>query len=230
MNVIAVIPARGSSKGIPRKNTLNIGGKPLMVWSIEAAQGCPSISRIIVSSDDDEILSVAETYGAEALKRPPEIATDTTRSEPVLMHALEHVKSTGELPTWAAYLQPTSPLRTAQNLDRALALLEEKHADGLISVVEGDKKILKAYLADEQGFLHGVANDDYPNWNRQDLPPVYMPNGAIYFVKSEQFLRTPKFWNEKTIPFVMSAEESIDLDTPEDIERIEVVLSSRVLQ
>lgn len=230
LSAVAIIPARGGSKGIPRKNLVPIGGKPLIAWSIEAAKGCSVIERIIVSSDDDEILAVAKEWGAEPLKRPVELATNSTRSEPVLAHALEHVAKTGDLSTWAAYLQPTSPLRTAEHLDRAFASLIERGADGLISVTEGDKKILKAYLADDQGFLHGVHNDDYPNWNRQDLPPVYMPNGAIYIARASQFLETPRFWNDRTIPFVMPVEESIDLDTTEDIAPIESALTSKRLQ
>ena len=99
-NIVALIPARGGSKGIPRKNIMQIGGKPLIAWSIEAAKGCPHISRVIVSSDDDEILEVAQSLGAEVLKRPDEFATDQSRSEPVVTHALEMLQQKGEMPEW----------------------------------------------------------------------------------------------------------------------------------
>jgi len=221
---LALIPARGGSKGIPRKNIRDIAGKPLIAWSIEAAKGCPKISKIIVSSDDDEILQIATQLGAEPLKRPAKIATDQSRSEPVVIHALEELKKSGDMPEWLVYLQPTSPLRTSEHLSRAFALLEEKKADGLISVCEGDNKFLKAYLATPQGYLVGVANNDFPNWNRQDLPKIYMPNGAIYIMRSRQFLDCPRFWNEKTVPFVMSVQESADLDSPEDIPAVEAEL------
>ncbi len=221
---LALIPARGGSKGIPHKNIYTIAGKPLIAWSIEAAKGCPAISRIIVSSDDDEILTVAKEWGAETLKRPAELAADKSRSEPVVTHALQILEKEGTLPKWIVYLQPTSPLRTSEHLNRAFTLLEEQKADGLISVCEGDNKFLKAYLTTPQGYLVGVANNDFPNWNRQDLPKIYMPNGALYIMRSRQFLDHPRFWNEKTIPFVMSAQESADLDSLEDIPAAEAAL------
>jgi CMP-N-acetylneuraminic acid synthetase len=226
-NIVALIPARGGSKGIPRKNIMNIAGKPLIAWSIEAAKGCPYISRVIVSSDDDEILAVAKSLGAETLKRPEEFATDKARSEPVVTHALEILQQEGALPEWILYLQPTSPLRTAAHLTAAAELLEKAgaSADGLISVKEGDNKFLKAYRTSEEGYLAGVVNNDYPNWNRQDLPKIYMPNGAIYIMRAKGFLEKPRFWNEKTIPFVMTEAESADLDSMEDVAELEAKLT-----
>jgi N-acylneuraminate cytidylyltransferase len=156
--------------------------------------------------------------GAETLKRPEEFATDKARSEPVVTHALEILQQEGALPEWILYLQPTSPLRTAAHLTAAAELLEKAgaSADGLISVKEGDNKFLKAYRTSEEGYLAGVVNNDYPNWNRQDLPKIYMPNGAIYIMRAKGFLEKPRFWNEKTIPFVMTEAESADLDSMEN--------------
>ncbi len=227
-NAVAIIPARGGSKGIPGKNIMPVGGKPLLGWSVEAAQGCSNITRVIVSSDAENILEVAKSFGAEALKRPAEIAQDKTRSEPVVVHALEHVAQTGGLPEWMVYLQPTSPLRTAAHLKEAFELLQKNpQADALVSVCEGDRKVLKMYLTDKSGYLHGIHNDDYPNWNRQDLPPVYVPNGAMYILKAKNFLERPRFIGDRTLPFVMSAEDSLDLDTPEDIPPIEAAFARR---
>ena len=225
-NAIAVIPARGGSKGVARKNLALVAGKPLVAWTIEAAKACPTIERVIVSSDDADILAIAQAYGVEALERPAALSGDTVRSEPVLVHALEQSALQKALPEWAVYLQPTSPLRTAGHIARALELLEESDADCLISVCETDNKVLKSYLKTGEGYLTGIANNDYPNWNRQDLPDVYMPNGAIYIVRTKLFLEQPRFWNERTVPFVMQPEESIDIDTPESIVRAETLLKN----
>lgn len=226
-NALAIIPARGGSKGIPRKNLLPIDGKPLIAWTIEAAKGCPHISRLVVSSDDEEILVVSRSLGAETLSRPAELAGDKIRSEPVAVHALEMVGKDGILPEWMVYLQPTSPLRTAKHITSAFEVLFASAADGLISVYEADNKFLKAYRTTPEGYLAGAVNNDFPNWNRQDLPKIYLPNGALYIMRTKDFLEQPRFWNEKTIPFVMGEEESIDLDTPEDITVITALLKKR---
>lgn len=225
----ALIPARGGSKGIPRKNIRPIGGKPLIQWTIEAARGCPYIERVIVSSDDDEILSVASSLGAEALKRPLELATDSAGAKPVLAHALDaYEKNYGALPHYITYLQPTSPLRTAAHLtDAFAALVANVSADALMSVYELDNSYLKASTVDAQGFLTYAAKREFANMNRQALPKLYMPNGAIYIMETALCRKEPRFDGEHTLPFVMTGEESIDLDSPGDIAPIEAVLARR---
>lgn len=224
---IAIITARGGSKGIPRKNLVSVGGKPLIAWTIEAAQGCKSIEHILVTSDDEEILSISQSLGATTLKRPTELATDTARVGPVLTHALEYVQKQGTLPKLVVYLQPTSPLRTTDHLNQAFALFADKNADALISVYPIGNEVLKAYVLGEQGFLTGIRNNDYPNFNRQDLPQVYMPNGAIYILRSKDFLKHSKFLVDRTIPFIMTQEESIDINTNDDIDIVDRILRSR---
>ncbi len=224
---VALIPARGGSKSIPRKNIMPVGGKPLLVWSIEAAKGCPFISRIIVSSDDDEILSVAKQYGAEAHKRPAELSDDTARSEPVVTHALLHLREEGAPPTFMVYLQPTSPLRTSAHLTLAFEELLQSGADGLISLVPYDKRALKTFFRDENGLLRGAAGNDFPFMNRQALPDVYLSNGAVYIVRSETFLQEPTFFPPKTTSIVMTKEESVDIDSLEDVKRVEEILAIR---
>ncbi len=224
MKALAVIPARGGSKGIPKKNIVPIGGKPLLVWTIESAQASGCFDRIIVSSDDAEILEVAKRHGAETLLRPIRYATDSTRSEPVLTHVLKKLKAEGDLPTHVAYLQPTSPLRTSEHIKKAFKMFKGKKADALISVFEIENRFLKAYLVTPGGHLRGVSNNDFPNMNRQELPSVYMPNGAIYILHSENFLTSPSFFGERTIHFLMSPEESIDLDSKDNIKQIEKLL------
>lgn len=227
---VAIIPARGGSKGIPHKNIVSIGGKPLIAWTIQAAQNCPTIKHILVSSDDEEILAVARSFGAATLKRPAELAADTTRAEPVLTHALEYMQQQEMLPELVVYLQPTSPLRTADHLNRAFSLFADKNVGALVSVHPIDNKVLKAYVLDDNGFLTGIRNNGYPNFNRQDLPQVYMSNGAIYIFRSKEFLTHQSFFVEKTIPFVMTPEESIDIDFVEDIVMVDRILRDKTGQ
>lgn len=225
MNAFALIPARGGSKGIPRKNVRLIAGKPLIAWTIEAAKESGVFERVIVSSDNDEILAVAAEYGAETLKRPVELASDTAGAKPVLTHAL---MAYGALPRFVAYLQPTSPLRTAQHLQDAFKLLEEDpHADAVISVSEIDNSYLKASITNPEGYLEYVAKREFANMNRQMLPKLYMPNGAIYIMETEKCLAEPRFDGDRTLPYVMLPEESIDLDTPDDIPSVETALRGR---
>jgi CMP-N,N'-diacetyllegionaminic acid synthase len=228
-NAFALIPARGGSKGIPRKNVKEIAGKPLIAWTIEAAMGCPSFERVIVSSDDDEILAIAARYGAEPMQRPAELATDTIGAKPVLAHALEEYQKTyGALPRFVSYLQPTSPLRTAEHLIGAFTLLEkDPTADAVISVSEIDNGYLKASIANAEGYLEYAAKREFANMNRQMLPKLYMPNGAIYIMETAKCLPEPRFDGERTLPYVMTAEESIDLDTPEDLPSVEAALRAR---
>jgi CMP-N-acetylneuraminic acid synthetase len=227
MKAIAVIPARGGSKGIPRKNLMQVGGKPLIAWTIEAARDCPFVEYTVVSSDDDEILGVAHSLGAETLKRPAELATDTANVKPVLKHALvESEKKHGSLPKYVTFLQPTSPLRTAAHLTRAFELLRsDPDADALMSVYEIDKSLLKSSVVNTRGYLEYVSKKEFANMNRQMLPNVYMPNGAIYIMYAQSCVVRPRFDGARTLPFIMSAEESLDLDTMDDIPLIEAALA-----
>lgn len=231
MTAIAIIPARGGSKGIPRKNILSIAGKPLIVWTIEAAKGCPYITQVVVTSDDEEILSVARAYGADTIMRPAELASDTASAKPVLAHALSHLKEAqGTLPRFVVYLQPTSPLRTASHLTSAFEkLLADSSADALISVREIDNTVLKASLTDESGYLIPSSRPEFANMNRQILPKLYKPNGAIYIMKTEGLIENPRFDGEHTLPFVMSEEESTDIDAPSDIPPVEAILQKHTL-
>lgn len=225
MTAVAVIPARGGSKGVVRKNIAPLAGRPLVAWTIEAARGCADIGRVVVSSDEVAILEVARACGAEALERPRELATDAARPELVLEHALRAIAREA-LPEYAAYLQPTSPLRTSTHLDGAFRLLRESGADALIAVRETDNKPLKAFVV-RDGYLRGLLDDSAPFSNRQQLPPLYMPNGSIYIVRCKDFLAHPTFLPAKTVPFLMPADVSADIDSSLDMEAVEEALRRR---
>lgn len=216
--VLAIIPARGGSKGLPRKNIIDLAGKPLIAWTIEASLGSKYITKTIVSSDSDEILEVAKNYNSYILKRPDELATDISSSEVVVKHAIESIEEKFD---YVVLLQPTSPLRNTNNIDMAFDKLFSSNATALISVCEYDNKILKAFKENEFGYIEGISNNKYPFMRRQDLPKTYMSNGAIYIIKVDEFLKNNSFFTDKTISFVMGETKSFDIDTKEDLIKVE---------
>jgi CMP-N-acetylneuraminic acid synthetase len=223
LKIISIIPARGGSKGLPGKNIIDLAGKPLIAWTIEASLKSKYITKTIVSSDDDKILEVSRQFSSEILKRPDELALDTTPSEPVIEHVLNSIVDI-EKYDYLILLQPTSPLRDEKDIDSAIELLIEKKATALISTKQIDNKILKAFKNDENGYLEGIANNKYPFMRRQDLPKVFMPNGAIYIVSIKEFLKTKKLFTDETISFEMSEEKSFDIDTLEDLKICKTIL------
>jgi len=216
--ILSIIPARGGSKGLPRKNVLEIAGKPLVVWSIEASINSKCISKTVVSSDDEEILSVSKKAGAYCLKRPQEYASDTASSEVVVEHVL---KTIDEKFDYVVLLQPTSPLRDVQDIDEAFEKLFNEDASALISVKEIDNKVLKAFKENKNGYIEGISNNEFPFMRRQDLPKTYISNGAIYIIHVEQFLKNNSFFTNQTIPFVMNDVKSLDIDTIDDFESVQ---------
>jgi len=218
--ILAIIPARGGSKGLPRKNIIELAGKPLIAWTIEASLNSKYITKTVVSSDDDEILNISKQYKADTIKRPDELALDTTTSEPVIRHVLEKLQQENKEFDYLVLLQPTSPLRDVKNIDNAFGMLFKSDATALISVCEIDNKILKAFKQNEDGFIEGISNNKYPFMRRQDLPKTYMSNGAIYIIKVEEFMKNSGFFTDKTISFEMNEIKSLDIDTLEDLEKV----------
>jgi len=225
--ILAIIPARGSSKSIPQKNIVALAGKPLLVWTITAALKSKLVNRIVVSSDDEKILKVASKFGAEPIKRPKAIAGDKSPFNLLIFHALDYLKKKEKyIPDVLVYLQPTSPLRDSKDIDKALSLLKGEVAS-VISVYEVDNKFLKSFIIDGKGFMRGVSNNQFPFMNRQDLPKIFMPNGAIYIVKKEFFMKTGKLFSDKTVPFIMSNKKSLDIDSMEDLKKAEKILKKK---
>ncbi|WP_343330105.1 acylneuraminate cytidylyltransferase family protein [Polaribacter staleyi] len=216
MKVIAIIPARGGSKGIHRKNLVNFSGKSLMQWTIEAALESKYITDVVVSSDDDEILNEAQkNKEVLALKRPIELAQDTSKTEPVLTHVLESLN--GMKYDYLILLQPTSPLRTSEDIDFAFEKLLSSEATSLISVCELEHHPYKTFKVDEKGYLQGIINNNYPFYPRQELPKTYRANGAIYIIEVAAFLNKNTLLTNKTTHFEMSIESSLDIDTINDL-------------
>ena len=213
MKVLAVIPARGGSKGIPRKNIKKLGGKPLIAWTIEAALKAPSINRVIVSTDDEEIAAVAEQFGAEVpFKRPIAIARDDTPGLDPVLHAIENSPDSD----WVLLLQPTSPLRSVDDIEGIIKLCQEKGALSAVSVAEVGKHPFWMYQRSSDMRLQPLIPNRGEIMRRQDLPSVYVLNGALYLARPDWLIENQGFIGPETLGYVMPVERSVDLDTPLD--------------
>ncbi|MES9844611.1 MAG: acylneuraminate cytidylyltransferase family protein [Candidatus Sedimenticola sp. PURPLELP] len=226
MNNIAFIPARGGSKSIPRKNLVPLLNKPLIQYTIDSALQASCIDRIVVSSDNHEILHFSQSLSVEILNRPAELAEDDTPTFHAILHAIEALELHELKDTNLILLQPTSPLRTASHIDQAYKLFESSNATQLISVFEPKHSPLKSFLIDNDGYLHGITDDETPFKPRQQLPKTYYPNGAISIIKLDSIIRTEKLSLERCIPFIMSADLSIDIDSYSDLNDAEEILRS----
>ena len=219
-SVLAVIPARGGSKGVPGKNIREVAGRPLIAWTILAARASRYIDRLILSSDDPEIIEVARQWGCEApFVRPAELATDEAPGTAPLVHALEAIPGFD----YAVLLQPTSPLRAAEDIDACIAFCAEREAPSVVSVTRSDKHPAWMYELD-QGRLRPALGQVPDSKRRQDMSPVYSLNGAVYVIAAEPFRRHPAILTEQTLGFPMPAERSIDIDTPLDLEIADFLL------
>tara|TARA_B100000767_G_scaffold230827_1_gene222020 strand:- start:327 stop:1028 length:702 start_codon:yes stop_codon:yes gene_type:complete len=223
--VLAIIPARGGSKLLPRKNIKNLGGKPLIVWTIEAALSSKYITKIVVSTDDNEISNLSKESGVSVINRPKNLASDASTSESVILHALDFLKSTDEVFDIVILLQPTSPFRSTIDIDNAYKMLINSCAKSLISVSQTDNKFLKSFIKKPSGYLEGISKSKYAFMRRQDLPVTYLSNGAIYIIFVNDFLKINSLFTDKTIEFIMDKENSIDIDCHEDIINAELILN-----
>ncbi|WP_373002776.1 cytidylyltransferase domain-containing protein [Sulfurimonas sp.] len=215
--ILAIIPARAGSKGIKDKNIINLNSKPLIAWSIEASTKSKFITKTIVSSDADNILDIAKQYGASTIRRPDNLALDSTPSEDVIKHTIDLLENENEIYDYLILLQPTSPIRDQNDIDKAFSNLFKTDANALISVYKEDSKILKTFKENKNGYIEGISNNDFPFMPRQSLPPVYMSNGAIYIIKVSEFSKTKKLFTDKTIFYEMSKRRSIDIDSLSDL-------------
>lgn len=212
--VIAVITARGGSKGLPRKNVLPAGGRPLIAWTIGAAQASQAVDHVVLSSDDDEIMEAAAAWGcAVPFRRPAGLASDTATSIDVLMHALDQLPGY----EYVVLLQPTSPLRTAADIDAAFALLQSHGAPSCVSVCEAEQSPYWMFRLGAGDVLAPLLPDPGAS-RRQDLPPVYVLNGAIYIARIDWLRATRSFLGEGCIAYRMPAERSVDIDDAADFE------------
>ena len=216
MNIICIIPARGGSKGIPRKNIIEFCGKPLIAWSIEQAKASQYIKNVYVSSDDRAILKIAEDSGAKIIKRPKKLASDRSSSEEALQHAIHHIrKSNKEKIDIVVFLQATSPVRTREDIDNAIALFISKKADSLFSAVELKDFLMWEVLEDK---FRSVTYDHKNRGRRQDRKPYYMEHGSIYIFKPRILEKYNNRLGGNIAIYLTDYWKSFQIDEPEDIE------------
>jgi len=224
-SVMAMIPARGATKGLSGKNIKKLAGKPLIAWTIEAAQRSKYIDRIVVSTDDDEIVNVSKEFGAEVpFKRPAELAGDNAKMMDVVIHCLGFFKEKERLCDIIALLQPTSPLRTARDIDGAIEFFMDKKAQAVISVTECE------YAPEWVGKLPPDLNmrdfidEKVKEKNRQDLCNYYRLNGSIFLAASEHLDKCRDWYGPGTFAYLMKKEHSVDIDDHFDFKFAESIL------
>jgi N-acylneuraminate cytidylyltransferase/CMP-N,N'-diacetyllegionaminic acid synthase len=230
--VLAVVPARGGSKGIPRKNLALCGGAPLIAYSIHAARRAKLVGRVIVSTEDEEIASVARNRGAEVpFLRPAELARDETPGIEPLLHCLDWLAAKeGYHPAYSIYLQPTSPFRLAADVDAAIELALQRDADAVVSVTEAKHSPYWIKVLDAEGRLRdSLPQSDAPA-RRQELPRLVALNGAIYLARTDVLLEKKTWYTERTHGYVMPAERSLDIDTPWDLSLANLILNQGLLR
>lgn len=224
--ILGLVPARGGSKVIPRKNVRPIAGRPLIAWTIGAALGAKRLSRVVVSSEDGEILAVAREWGAETpFVRPGELARDETPGIAPALHALEALP---EKYDWLVLLQPTSPLRTSGDIDAAIALCLERGADACIGVTESAESPWWMFARSPEGRLTPFAGREKIAPRRQELPRLYSVNGAIYVARVEALLRERSFFMPGALGYVMTREDSVDIDDELDFALAQLLLEKRL--
>ncbi|MTK11385.1 MAG: acylneuraminate cytidylyltransferase family protein [Clostridiaceae bacterium] len=223
--ILAIIPARGGSKGLPRKNIKNLNGKPLIAYTIEAAKKSKYIDRIIVSTEDEEIEQVSKNFGAEVpYLRPQEMAQDTSSVVDSIIHMINWLKGKEDYkPDYICLLQCTSPLRNYEDIDGAIEKLFKTNMDGVVSVCEVE---VNPYWTNvfEGNRLKYFLEQGKSIIRRQDLPKIYRLNGAIYVIRTDVFLREKTFETDDMTGYIMLNKNSVDIDTLIDFKFAELLL------
>jgi N-acylneuraminate cytidylyltransferase len=230
---LALIPARGGSKSIPKKNIRPFCGKPLVAYSIETALVCPSVDRVVVSSDDSDIIGVAREYGAEVpFTRPKKLAEDDTPDLPVFLHCLEFLKEhEGYEPDIIVQLRPTSPLRTVEMIEKGIKLLiDNSEADSVRTVCKPSQNPYKMWKFSDNGFLHPLLDTDIKdpyNQPRQNLPDVYWQNGYVDVTRRTTILEKNSMTGDRILPLVVDSQEIVDIDNEITFRLAESIFLSR---
>jgi CMP-N,N'-diacetyllegionaminic acid synthase len=223
LRVLGIIPARGGSKGVPRKNVRLLAGKPLICHAIHAARQSRRLTAFLVSTDDPEIASIAVETGAPILQRPQALAQDATAMPEVVEHVLQERGQDFDL---ILLLQPTCPQRTFEDIDASLALFDDPSVQSVISVYQVTDHHPGRMYRREKGRLTPIF-PEYIAARRQDLPAVFHRNGAIYACRIPHFQRTGSLWDDHPVPYLMPRERSLNIDDPVDFEIAELLFSKR---
>lgn len=229
MNILVVIPARGGSKGIPGKNIKPLNGKPLIYYTIDAARAIVDDTHICVSTDDDSIVETVENYGLKVpFKRPDYLATDTASTYDVLLHAIHFYEEKGEHFDVVILLQATSPFRSGEHVKEALAFYSEE-IDMVVSVKETDSNPYYICFEEDINGMLQISKGDGHYTRRQDCPPVYEYNGAIYIINPDSLKTKPLNKFSKRKKYVMDKAHSLDLDNMMDWKLAEMIINENIL-
>lgn len=230
MRVLGLIPARGGSKGVPRKNVRLLGGKPLIEYTVEAALRAGRVNRVLVSTEDAEIASVAKSLGAEVpFLRPASLAQDDTPMLPVITHATEAVIAEGWVPDVICLLQPTFPFRRPEAIDACIELLEAQAADCVITVhrVPAHFNPHWVYFERPDGCLQLSTGESEPIPRRQALPPAFYRSGAVYVTRTATITKHGSLYGERVVGYETPAESSCNIDTMDDWARAETLVAQQ---
>ena len=224
--MISIIPARGGSKGLPGKNIRLMNGKPLIAYAVEEALKAKHIDRVIISTDDEEIARIAVKYGAELpFMRPAELASDTAMAVDNYIYTIGRLEEeSGKSIDSFVVLQPTSPLRIAEDIDGAVELFENKNADSVISYCQEAHPVAWHKFLDEEGRFVDIFDSNIKN--RQDNRVSYYPNGAVYVFRTSM-IRERKYYTSNSYAYIMPRTRSVDIDFIEDFEYAEFLLSRK---
>lgn len=222
---LAIIPARGGSKGIPKKNIIEVGGKPLIYYSIKEAFQSKYLDRVILSTDCQEIAQTAKNYGLEVpFLRPEELATDNAKTIDVLIHVVEYLKKTKENYDYIVLLQPTQPLRKSFHIDEAIENIVNKNKNSLVSVSKVQDHPLLIRSIDSNGMLVNLISQN-STVRRQDFQEFYKVNGAIYINRLDDSFTNEISLNDNDFPYIMSNEYDLDVDSWRDLEKLRVEIT-----
>lgn len=227
VEILAIIPARGGSKRLPGKNIMDFCGKPLIAWTIEAAKNSKFVTRVIVSTEDKNIAAVARKFGAEVpFIRPAELASDNATTLSVVEHCLSFLKKKQKyVPDFICLLQPTAPLRSSKHIDEAIKLLIAKKADACVSVAENKVNPYYSNIIDKNKmFRYYIKKSRFDFDAKPDSQKTYMLNGAIYVIKPKVLLKEKTFQPRKTAAYVMSEQDSVDIDNEYDFKIAEFIM------
>lgn len=220
--IIAIIPARGGSKGLPKKNIKILNGKPLIAYTIDVALASKYLDRIFVSTNDKEISDISRKYGAEIIKRPDIIAKDNSLRRDVIKHVIKTLKTEMNYsPEIIVYLQPTSPLRTVKDLDLALEMYLNNNCESVVSVCESSNSPYWSLIVKHKYIEPLFGWEYFTNRRRQDLPTTFILNGAIYITSVIRFLKNNNLFSRKTLPYIMPTRRSVDIDNKFDFKLAE---------
>lgn len=226
--ICAIVPARGGSKGVPRKNLRLVAGRSLLALAIESARGARLVDRVIVSTDDEEIASVAREEGADVpFMRPASLASDDAPAQPVIEHAIGCIEQRDGAVDAVVLLQPTSPLRRADHVDEALRLFRDSGTESVVSVCELEHSPYWAYRLDGECLTPFAVDQELNRARRQLLPTLYRPNGAIYVMSRRLVMEERLVIGPMARPYLMSRRDSIDVDDELDLELADWLSSRR---